>query len=130
MVQSSRESLQEIFEQLQRGEVSRRQFMQRASALGLGGAAAMFLSRAERTFAQDATPAASPVASPVGEGTALGLAEIPINPGSEQPDADPEAVVTINLGSEIDTGDPQVLAFLNEIEISSKVYSPLLALNE
>ncbi|MCD6032240.1 MAG: extracellular solute-binding protein family 5, partial [Thermomicrobiales bacterium] len=29
-----------------------------------------------------------------------------------------------------DTGDPQVLAFLNEIEISSKVFVPLLALNE
>ena len=31
---------------------------------------------------------------------------------------------------EIDSGDPQVLAFLNEIEISSKVYAPLFALNE
>jgi len=130
MSQSSSESLQDVFAQLQRGDISRRQFMQRASALGLGGAAAMFLSRAERTFAQDATPGASPVASPVGEAMPLALAEIANNPGSEQPDADPEAVVTINLGAEIDTGDPQVLAFLNEIEISSKVYAPLLALNE
>ena len=126
MSQSARESLQDIFAQLQSGDISRRQFMRRASALGLGGAAAMFLSRAERTIAQDATPAASPV----GEGTAVALAEIANNPGSAQADADPEAIVTINLGSEIDTGDPQVLAFLNEIEISSKVYAPLLALNE
>lgn len=51
-------------------------------------------------------------------------------PGSEQPDADPSATLTLNLGSEITTGDPQVLAFLNEIEIASKVFSPLLALNE
>jgi oligopeptide transport system substrate-binding protein len=127
MSQSSRESLQDIFDKLQRGDISRRQFMQRASALGMGGAAAMFLSRAQRTFAQGATPGASPVA---GEAAPLALAEIATNPGSEQADADPEATLTINLGAEIDTGDPQVLAFLNEIEISSKVYTPLLALNE
>lgn len=126
MSQASRESLQGIFEQLQRGEVSRRQFMQRASALGLGSAAAMVLSRAYRVSAQGATPGASPVAG----GAALTLSEIERNPGSEQEGADPEGVMTLNLGSEIDTGDPQVLAFLNEIEISSKVYAPLLALDE
>lgn len=87
------------------------------------------------TNAQDATPVGSPEASPVaspvtGLGGPLELAEIPRNPGSEQPDADPEATVTFNLGSEITTGDPQVMAFLNEIEIASKVYVPLFALNE
>lgn len=83
------------------------------------------------TTAQDATPGASPVASPVsGLGGPVELTEIPRNPGSEQPDADTEATVTFNLGGEIDSGDPQVLAFLNEIEIASKVYVPLLALDE
>jgi len=129
MRRTKHESLQEIFAKLQRGDMSRRAFMRQASALGIGGAAAAFLSQAAGT-AQVATPGASPVASPVGGGTALALAEIAMAPGSEQPDADPEAIVTINLGGEIDSGDPQVLAFLNEIEISSKVYTPLLALNE
>lgn len=58
------------------------------------------------------------------------LAEIPTSPGADQPGADPDATLTLNLGNEIDSGDPQVLAFLNEIEISSKVFVPLLALNE
>jgi oligopeptide transport system substrate-binding protein len=58
------------------------------------------------------------------------LAEIPMAPGADQPGADPDATLTLNLGNEIDSGDPQVLAFLNEIEISSKVFVPLLALNE
>jgi oligopeptide transport system substrate-binding protein len=66
----------------------------------------------------------------VGDAQPLSLAEIPRNPGSEQDGADTEATVTFNLGNEIDTGDPQVLAFLNEIEIASKVWVPLLALNE
>jgi oligopeptide transport system substrate-binding protein len=101
--------------------------MRRAAALGIAAPAAAFMARATGIAAQDATPGASPVA---GEATPLELAEIATNPGSEQPDADPEATLTINLGAEIDSGDPQVLAFLNEIEISSKVYVPLLALNE
>lgn len=87
------------------------------------------------TNAQDASPAASPEATPVaspvtGLGGPVELAEIPTAPGSEQPDADPEATATFNLGNEIDTGDPQVMAYLNEIEIASKVYVPLLALDE
>jgi len=55
---------------------------------------------------------------------------MPVAPGADQPEADPNATLTLNLGEEIDSGDPQVLAFLNEIEISSKVFVPLLALNE
>ena len=70
--------------------------------------------------AQSGTPQAAPAT----------LAEIPMAPGADQPGADPDATLTLNLGNEIDTGDPQVLAFLNEIEISSKVFVPLLALNE
>ena len=73
--------------------------------------------------AQRATPQATP-------GAAGQLAEIPTLPGADQPGADPDATLTLNLGNEIDSGDPQVLAFLNEIEISSKVFVPLLALNE
>lgn len=80
--------------------------------------------------AQEASPPASPAASPVTGGGPLHLAEIPNKPGADQPGADPNATMTLNLGEEISTGDPQVLAFLNEIEISSKVYVPLLALNE
>jgi oligopeptide transport system substrate-binding protein len=82
------------------------------------------MALATPVMALQGTPQALPVAS----GT--GLATIPIAPGSKNPDADPNATVTLNLGAEIDSGDPQVYAFLNEIEIGSKVYAPLLALNE
>lgn len=77
--------------------------------------------------AQTASPVASPAA---GAAVAAELAELPSAPGAEQPDADPEATLTLNLGEELDSGDPQVLAFLNEIEISSKVFVPLLALDD
>jgi len=130
MNDTQRESFPEIFAKLQRGEMSRREFMQAAAGVGIGGAAALFLSRAAGVVAQDASPAASPAASPTGEAGAIALSEIASNPGSAQPDADPEATVTFNLGGEVDTADPQVLAFLNEIEISSKVYAPLFALDE
>lgn len=81
--------------------------------------------------AQDATPAASPIASPAGgEMMEMALATITVAPGSEAEGADPEGALTLNLGNEINNADPQVFAFLNEIEIGSKVYSPLLALNE
>lgn len=126
MNQSAPETLNDVFGKLQRGEISRRQFVQTASALGLGGAAAMVLSRAQRAGAQEASPSASPV----GEAAPFTLAEIEHKPGAEQPDADPEAAFTVNLGSEIDSGDPQVLASLAEIEISSNVWAPLLTLNE
>ena len=73
--------------------------------------------------AAQGTPDVSPVAA------GGGLASIPVAPGSEQAGADPEAEVTLNLGAEIDSGDPQAgVAFLNEIEISSKVFTPLVAL--
>ena len=97
----------------------------------LGLTAVLLLQTVGIAVAQDtATPMASPVASPVAAAADLPLAEIPQAPGSEQPDAIPDATVTFNLGNEISTGDPQVMAFLNEIEIASKVYVPLLALND
>ncbi|HEV2074295.1 MAG TPA: peptide ABC transporter substrate-binding protein [Thermomicrobiales bacterium] len=88
--------------------------------------ALQLLGMAGLAAAQDATPGASPV----GEATELALVDIPMAPGSEAEGAVPDATVTFNLGGEIDTGDPQVMAFLNEIEIASKVWVPLLALNE
>ena len=62
MSHAFRETLPDIFARLQRGEISRREFLQRATAIGLAAPAAMVLARAERTVAQGATPAASPVA--------------------------------------------------------------------
>jgi oligopeptide transport system substrate-binding protein len=88
--------------------------------------ALQLLGMAGLTAAQEATPGASPA----GEATELALVDIPMAPGSEAAGAVPDATVTFNLGGEIDTGDPQVMAFLNEIEIASKVWVPLLALNE
>ncbi len=79
---------------------------------------------AQPIAAQSGTPVASPAAGPAT------LAEIPAGTAAENAEADPNATMTLNLGNEIDSGDPQVLAFLNEIEISSKVFVPLLALNE
>ncbi len=108
--------------------LSRRNFG-KVSAAGL--LAPIYLQM-ERAAAQEASPEASASASPVasGEMTELTLATIAVAPGSEAEGADPEATLLLNLGSEIDSGDPQVYAFLNEIEIGSKVYVPLLALNE
>ena len=60
---------QELFIGLKRGDLSRRQFIQRATALGM--AAGMALHIAETT-AQEASPAASPVA---GEAQAVAPAE-------------------------------------------------------
>lgn len=106
--------------------ISRRTF----GKVSLAPVVAAILAKGNSAFAQDATPAASPAASPVGDLTDLTLATIALAPGSEAEGADPEATINFNLGSEIDTADPQVFAFLNEIEIGSKVYVPLLQLNE
>lgn len=50
--------------------------------------------------------------------------------GASQPNADPNATLTMDVSSEIATGDPQVLNGLDEISISTKVFAPLLALNQ
>ena len=62
MAFSTSDPLDDLFRKLQRGELSRRAFMRRASALGIGAAAAAFMAQAAGTAAQDATPGASPVA--------------------------------------------------------------------
>lgn len=81
--------------------------------------------------AQDTgTPAASPVAPPTGEATEVELAEIPVNPGSEQPDAIDDATMTLSLGADVTTIDPQVTWFLIEIAIAYHVYVPLLQIND
>lgn len=104
------------------------------SRLVFGLIAIMLVQAAGIAAAQDATPAASPVASPAASPVAGGgpveLAEIPMNPGSEQAGAVPGATMTLNLGGEVTTIDPQVTWFVNEIGIASKVYVPLLQLDE
>ncbi|MDQ3654172.1 MAG: ABC transporter substrate-binding protein, partial [Chloroflexota bacterium] len=68
-----------LYDQLRSGEISRRQFIERAAAAGLGAAGAVFLANSAAIAAaggskngfavyqgQDGTPAASPVASPEG----------------------------------------------------------------
>lgn len=51
-------------------------------------------------------------------------------PGAEQPGADPNATVTYAYDSGAQTYDPQVESFLNEIQVSSQVFQPLLGLNK
>lgn len=98
--------------------------------MAFGLIAILFLQTVGMAGMAAAQGTATPAASPAGGGAVdLPLAEIPRDPGSEQPDAMDDATMTLNLGNEIDTGDPQVMAFLNEIEIASKVYVPLLQLN-
>lgn len=96
----------------------------------LGMVAILSLQTVGITAAQDATPHASPAATPTGTSSPVELAEIPVNPGSEQPDAIEDATMTLNLGNEVTTIDPQVTWFVIEIGIASKVYVPLLQLNE
>lgn len=115
---------------MDRRSFGRRKSARRVAVFSVFLVALQLLGMVGIASAQEASPAASPGASPVGDATQLQLAEIPMAPGSEAEGAIPDATVTFNLGNEIDTADPQVLAFLNEIEISSKVFVPLLALNE
>lgn len=63
---------QELFDGFKRGDISRRQFMQRATALGMGVSVALFCADSVGVAAQDASPAASPAAgaSPAAAGTA------------------------------------------------------------
>ncbi len=62
--------------------------------------------------------------------SAYKLAPAPMGGGASQPGADPNATLTLNLGNEVTTVDPQVEAYVNEIAISSKVFAPLLTLND
>jgi len=62
-----------LYEDLKAGAVSRREFITRASALGVGFPVILFVLNAlkvDSAAAQDATPAASPVATPAGAGSA------------------------------------------------------------
>ncbi|MDQ3653779.1 MAG: peptide ABC transporter substrate-binding protein [Chloroflexota bacterium] len=95
------------------------------------GLVVVLLQTAGIAAAQDtASPAASPAASPVAGTGMVPLAEIKRNPGSEQPDAIEDATMTLNLGNEVTTTDPQVTWFIIEIDLASKVYVPLLQLDE
>ena len=79
-----------LYDQLRSGEISRRQFIERAAATGLGAAGAVFLANSAAIAAaggskngfavyqgQDGTPAASPAASPVASPTATPAAVRP-----------------------------------------------------
>jgi hypothetical protein len=54
VVRQTNDTLEDIFCRLQRGELSRRAFVRRATGLGIGGAAAALLARA--ALAEDAIP--------------------------------------------------------------------------
>jgi oligopeptide transport system substrate-binding protein len=73
--------------------------------------------------AHGAIPSMSPNA-----GTTIALAPPLMGGGASQPNADPNATLTLNFGNEIGTADPQVMNGLNEIQIGSNVFSPLLTL--
>jgi len=57
MVDRQSGPFQVLFDGLKRGDISRRQFIQRATALGMGASVALFCAESV-TFAQDASPAA------------------------------------------------------------------------
>ena len=57
-------SLTTLLDRFRRGDMSRRDFMIRASALGVSAAAATFLANGGNPVAAQATPGASPAASP------------------------------------------------------------------
>ena len=62
MVDRKSGPFQELFEGFKRGDISRRQFVQRATALGMGVSVALFCADSVGVAAQDASPAASPAA--------------------------------------------------------------------
>lgn len=99
--------------------------------LSIAPALAYLLNNAEALHAQGtATAQATPQATPSTDMIELPLATIERNPGSENPDADPEAMLTLNLGNEVDSADPAVAYQLSDVDIATKVFAPLLALNE
>ncbi|HWV36698.1 MAG TPA: ABC transporter substrate-binding protein [Thermomicrobiales bacterium] len=63
MVDRQSGPFQVLFDGLKRGDISRRQFIQRATALGMGASVALFCAESA-TFAQDASPAAGATPSP------------------------------------------------------------------
>jgi oligopeptide transport system substrate-binding protein len=63
-------------------------------------------------------------------GGAYKLAPALMGGGASQPGANPNATLTMNLVNEVTTADPQVESFVNEIGISSKIFAPLLAVNQ
>ena len=56
MSQNPSSPLGNLYNALKRGEVSRRQFIERSTLLGVGGAAAIFMANTAQATAQDATP--------------------------------------------------------------------------
>ncbi len=67
---STRTPISDLVRQLRSGDITRRQFMQTATALGAGTAAAATM--ANGVIAQDASPAASPVAAEAAQAPAFG----------------------------------------------------------
>ncbi len=85
---------------------------------------------ATKTAPATTTAGAQPTTA---QGGGVNLAASKLQPalmggGASQPGAVQNATLTLNLGNEVTTVDPQVESFVNEIEISSKVFVPLLAL--
>ncbi len=70
VVRQSPDTLEDIFCRLQRGELSRRAFVRRATGLGIGGAAAALLARA----------ALAETTIPIGDALASGQADLQANP--------------------------------------------------
>ncbi len=62
--------------------------------------------------------------------SAYKIAPAPVGSGADKPGADPDATLTLNINNEPDTLDPQIEAFSSDIQISSKVFAPLLTINE
>jgi len=88
---------------------------------------------ASATPAVSQTPTVSETPTTGGQtsgGQAYKLGPALMGGGAENPDADPNATLTIDYAKGAQTFDPQVESFVNEIQVSSQVFAPLLALDK
>lgn len=83
---------------------------------------------AETTTTAEATGTVEGDTGSAGAGETGTLAPLLAGSGADQEGADPNATLTLNLESDPVTLDPQVESFSNEIDLSSKVFAPLLTL--
>ncbi len=62
---ATKQTINDLYDDLRAGRLSRRRFIETATAAGATAAAATFLANGGNTLAAQATPDASPLASPV-----------------------------------------------------------------
>lgn len=115
-------TIDQLIEQLRKGELSRRGFVRRATALGVSATAAGVLARG--VAAQESTPAASPAASPSASPVSVAVATTSIT----REEAEAAITEEFQLEEPASTGGDILLVQISDIQnlnttLSQDVYS-------